>query len=252
MKQCLVIHGSPRNGNTRKVTGMVMAEMMKLGEWEFTEVNVHDLRVPFCVGCYNCFSRGEEYCPHREQVQMIESLITSSDAVILSAPIYILQINGETKNLLDRFAYRFHRPKFFDKKALVITTTAGAGAKKGARFLRETLYQMGFNYAYLLPITCFDLVLKPNAKQEKLIKMTATKFHQDLHSAKLHRPGWFHVIYHTAFRAGANAGKKEDSADYRYWRDNGLLEKKHPTSLGAVKGLAAGMLFALMRQVIPS
>lgn len=194
----------------------------------------------------------QELCPHREIVHKLEDLMRSSDALILAAPIYILQINGETKNLLDHFAYRFHRPLFFDKKALVITTTLAAAASKGTRFLRETLYQMGYNHAYCLPVQCFDLTLKPGTKLKTRIRNTARKFHRDVHSGILHAPSWYHVLYHTIFRASAYVGAKDDTADYRYWRDAGLLHKVHPNPIGMIKGLASRALFSLMKRVMQS
>ncbi|WP_347707330.1 NAD(P)H-dependent oxidoreductase [Clostridium sporogenes] len=47
-----------------------------------------------------------------------------ADALIVTSPVYSLQITGLLKNSIDHMAYNFHRPRFFTKKALVITTTA--------------------------------------------------------------------------------------------------------------------------------
>lgn len=169
MKKCLVLHGSPRKGNTYKVTMLVVDEMSKQGNWSFEHVYLHEKKLPFCVGCFNCILRAEKLCPHYSIVNSIAEQMRESDAVIVSAPIYILQVNAEVKNLFDHFAYVFHRPRYFGKQALVITTTAAAAAKKGTRFLKETLYQMGFNHAYELPVTCWDAEFKPTEKDRKKI-----------------------------------------------------------------------------------
>ncbi|WP_409069976.1 hypothetical protein ACFLKB_12625 [Clostridium sp. FAM 1755] len=48
-----------------------------------------------------------------------------------------MQITGLLKNSIDHMSYNFHRPRFFTKKALVITTTAGAGHKDVANNIKR-------------------------------------------------------------------------------------------------------------------
>jgi len=182
MKKCLVLHGSPRKGNTYKATQMVMAELARRPGWEFEEIHIRDLRLPFCRGCFSCILRDEELCPHHAVMGSLVEKMMQADALIVGAPIYILQINAETKNLFEHLAYAFHRPRFFGKQAFVITTTAAAAAKKGTCFLKETLYQIGYNHAYELPIACWDAEYKPKDKDRKSIAKLASRFAADVES----------------------------------------------------------------------
>jgi hypothetical protein len=124
----------------------------------------------------------------------------------------------------------FHRPRFFGKQALVITTTAAAAAAKGTKFLKETLYQMGYNHAYELPIACWDAEYNPKAKDIKKIRALAQRFGRDIRGGKLYKPSWYHIIYHTAFRAAANAGSKDRTADHLYWKEQGSWTRYIPTN----------------------
>ena len=56
------------------------------------------------------------------------------------------------KNFIDHTSYFYQRPYFFDKTALVVVTTAGAGLKKVTNYLSETLRNYGFNKTYKIDL----------------------------------------------------------------------------------------------------
>lgn len=250
MKKCLVLHGSPRRGNTYKATMQAVERLAKRG-WEFEQIHIRDLKLPPCIGCFNCILRDEALCPHREIMGKIIDLMHQCDALIVGAPIYIMHVNAETKNLFDHLAYVFHRPRFFGKQAMVITTTAAAAAKRGTKFLKETLYQLGYNHAYELPIACWDAELKLTDKLKARIARISDRFAHDVESGRQYKPSWFHMTYHTAFRAAALAGTRERSTDHLYWKEQGLLDRVYPLPTGLVKGLAGRTLFGIMKAAMP-
>ena len=252
MIKCVVIHGSARKANTYKATRQLMESMSRLGEFEFDEIFLHDLKLPFCRGCFNCIEKDEDKCADQATISMIETKILSAEALILTSPIYILQINAETKNLLDHFAYRFHRPRFFQHKAMVLTTTAGAGAKIGTRFMKNTLLFLGFNRVHCLPITCNSDVLPDTEKLKAKINKAAMGFYEDLRSGKPKSPSLYQIAIYNAFRANAEMGRKNESCDYRYWEQTGMLRQTHFHPLGAVKRRLSNLMFWLLRKIIPA
>ena len=76
--------------------------------------------------------------------------------MIITSPVYSLQISGQLKNFIDHMSYNFHRPKYFNKKALIITTTGGVRAKEIANYIKEVLTFWGINTTYKLPIVYRD------------------------------------------------------------------------------------------------
>ncbi len=64
MKKCLVLHGSPRRGNTYKATMLVVDELAKQPDWDFEHIRIKDLNLPFCLGCFTCILNDENKCPH--------------------------------------------------------------------------------------------------------------------------------------------------------------------------------------------
>ncbi|MDD4309950.1 MAG: NAD(P)H-dependent oxidoreductase [Candidatus Cloacimonetes bacterium] len=252
MKNCIVIHGSARRGNTYKATQMVMDSLKRLGGVEFEEIFLHDLKLPFCRGCFNCLETGEKYCADSAVIADLEARILSADALILTAPIYILQINAETKNLLDHFGYRFHRPLFFTKKALVITTTAGAGAKSGTKFMKQTLLCLGFNHVHSLPITCNSDVLPNTTKMKTQINRVSKDFFEDLASGKIHAPTLYQTAIYNAFRVNAENGRKLETCDYKYWRQNDMLNSVYKYKVGMVSKILGSLIYRILKKVIPS
>lgn len=251
MIKCVVIHGSARRGNTYKATQMVMENLNRWGNVEFDEIFLHDLKLAFCRGCFNCLETGEKYCADRAIIAVVEARILSADALILAAPIYILQINAETKNLLDHFAYRFHRPVFFAKKALVITTTAGAGALSGTKFMKQTLLYLGFNRVHSLPITCKSDVLPDTVKVKEQINRASRDFFSDLTSAKIHPPTLFQTAIYNVFRVNAQNGRKTESCDYRYWKENAMLDTVYKHKVGLVNELLGSLMYRILKKVVP-
>ena len=60
--KCLIIHTSYRQGNTYKVSSLIKSQMQTNGPIEFEELFLSQLDLPFCLGCNNCFLKGENTC----------------------------------------------------------------------------------------------------------------------------------------------------------------------------------------------
>ena len=218
--RCVVIHGSPRRGNTWRVLNIAKEEMNKKGEIEFVDIELRKEEIPYCKGCFLCIYKGEDKCPHNEKIKAIAKEIENSDAVIITSPVYSMQISGLLKNYIDHMSYNFHRPKFFKKKALVITTTAGAGHIASAKYVRDVLYYWGFNFVEILPIAYKGMEL--SNKNIEIIKNKSVKFSEDLISRTIHNPHVKSIFMYNLWRKSGEAPFKEGDADYRYWKNSGL------------------------------
>jgi multimeric flavodoxin WrbA len=99
--------------------GPVEFEYLWLSEWNL---------VPF-RRCFTCFVKGEAHCPIKDKAPEIEQKMLASDGVIFATPVYGMNVSGLFKTFVDRLAYIFHCPRFFDQKALLLTTTGALGIK---------------------------------------------------------------------------------------------------------------------------
>ena len=134
----LIIHGSPRRGNTWKILNKVKEKINEEIDADYEIIELSKMKIPMCTGCFNCILKSEEKCPHYESIKYINDKITWCDAMIITSPVYSLQISGQLKNFIDHMSYNFHRPKYFNKKALIITTTGGVRAKEIANYIVDT------------------------------------------------------------------------------------------------------------------
>ena len=262
----VVIHGSPRKGNTYEATQKVMAKMGTQGIVEFKEFFLPQDMPEFCRGCFACFSYSEEKCPHARYVQPIAKAMDEADGLIFASPVYALQLSGGMKALLDHFAYVYmnHRPRYMRKKALVIATTAGAGINNCLKYLKQNLTMWGVNKVYTLGIQMMSVSwdeMDPakRSKAEERLAQVGDEFYTDLASGHLYKPGFIQVIM---FNAGLALTESyaDGNADKEYWREQGWLTPQsryfvQGASIGLFSGLAGRItrvVFARMMRPKPS
>ena len=121
--------------------------MTQFEQIDFTEFFLPKDMPNFCTGCFNCFLKGEEHCPHYEYTKPIVTAIIEADGIILSSPVYGFNVTGAMKILIDHLCYLWmvHRPNelMFQKIAMIISTTAGAGISNTLKAIKTPLNFMG-------------------------------------------------------------------------------------------------------------
>ncbi len=251
----LAIVGSPKgkNGNGYRAIQNIETEMGKLGSIEFTYLFLNKTDLKPCLGCFACVSRGENLCPLKDDREKIEVLIEAHDGIILSSPGYVQNVSGLMKNFSDRFAYTHHRPKFFDKKVLLVAN-GGAGLDKTLSGL--SLAIGGPKVVGKLAVLAPPWPLKDNAKRknEKNTREASAKFYQSLKSNKLSSPSLNELLMFRFFKATSKECQTWLPADYEYY--SRLEGYYYPTKINPVKrGLApviVRLVTFLMRDMGPN
>ena len=158
-----------------------------------------------------------------------------------------MNVTGLLKNFFDHTAYLYHRPEFFEKKALIVVSTAGAGQKDVAKYIDETLRHWGFNKNYKITYACGG---KDDINREEINKISQ-KFHKDVCSKKLHSPKIMDLIFYNVWRVMALS---EDplEADAEYWESTGLVNHDFApnVNLGILKKSFAKIMFFILKKVI--
>lgn len=218
----LMLHGSPHKGNTWAAMNIVRDEIKKANtEVEFEEVNFTEWKLPYCTGCSLCFRKGESFCPHYSVMKELYLKLQECDGVILGTANYNMAPNALTKNVLDHICYMLHRPRYFDKKALVISTTGGVFAEKTVNYLSGTLMGIGFNRCYQLPINAYSWNnYQPGERDRKKIRKATLAFYRDVASRKLHAPSLGVLIPYNLFRGMSLhyvKGSEFETEDGNFW-----------------------------------
>lgn len=239
----VIINGSPRRKNTWKIISQVKTSL----DGEFEEIHLIEKNIPMCIGCYNCFNDGEGACPHFDKVNPIVEKIRDADGIIIATPVFAMNVSGILKNFIDHTAYFYHRPEFFTKKALVVVSTAGAGQKKVANYIDETLRHWGVNKVYKIAVACGG----KDELETKKIDSVSRKFYDDLKSGKLHSPTFNDLIYFNVWKAMA-LSEVPIPADAEYWRKTGLAENDFApeVKLNFIKKAFSKIMFFIMKRVI--
>lgn len=252
----LIINGGPRLGNTWELTLRVKEQLSLISkEINFTELHLKDLDLPFCLGCSLCFRKGHDYCPHNSIIQKLMDDIQESDGVIFSAPTYNMEMPGLTKNFVDHLCFMLHRPRYFNKKALIISTTGGVGAKNATKSMSGTMMGWGFNSCYQLPVKAISWNNYHLTKKHiRKVNSISRKFYEDINSKKLKAPPYWVLITYNLFRGMSfeyRKGKEYEMRDGDFWEDNCRDSKAyaHNVVLPYRKKLFGNMFYLLAKNI---
>ncbi|WP_407380242.1 flavodoxin family protein [Methanobrevibacter sp.] len=239
----LIINGSPRKKNTWAIVEQVKSNL----EGNFEEIHLSKEDIALCRGCQNCIMNGEKYCPHYNQINDIIEKLRECDGIIITSPVYAMNVTALLKNFIDHTAYLYHRQEFFTKKALVVVSTAGAGHKKVANYLDETLRHWGVNKVYKIAIQCGG---KDSLETSKIDK-TSRKFRKDVESGKMHSPKLGDIIFFDVWKAMAITDDPI-KADKEFWFETGLVNNDFSpdVKLGFFKRIFSRIMFNIMKRVI--
>lgn len=226
----LIICGTAHKGSGYNI-GRMTAEKLAKPE-EIDEVFLPRDFDEFCCGCTNCFTKGEDTCPHYGKLRPITELIDAADVLILTSPVYVYHCTGQMKALLDHYGWRWmaHRPeeKMFRKQAVVVSTAAGAGVKSAMKDMADSCFFWGIPQTYKLgrPVAATDWEsVKPKIKESigKKADSIAKKIlkRQGNVPVPLKTKAFFKIMS-LMQRNGWN------KADMDYWKAKGWTESKRP------------------------
>ena len=240
---------------TRKATYQAVQEFEKdlkqYGEIDFEYVFLSDYHLEFCRGCKLCFDKGEEYCPLKDDRDVLLKKMEHSDGIIFATPNYAFQLSARMKNFFDRTAFIDHRPRFFGKTCTAIVTQ---GIGRGGDILKYLSFT-GENLGFHVSKGCCINTLEPmtELQQKKLIQKVekaSARFYKEL-LRPTPPPSFFRLMMFRMTRLLIKfAGEKY--RDYHYYKEKGWFEADYyyPTSLGLPKKLAGYLFDFIGRQMV--
>lgn len=252
----LVINACPHKGNTWTLTKFVQEELLKLDSTvEFDEIHLDKISIPFCCGCSLCFRKGHEFCPHNQYIQPIMDKILQCDSFIISASCYQGAVPSICKNLTDHLAFLIHRPRYFYKKALAISTTGGVSAGSVTKSIANTLAGWGVNRCYQLPIIALSWNdYQPTEKHLKLLSKIAKEFYKDVKSNKMYAPHIGPLIPFNLYRAMCHdytSDKEYPSRDGVFWMEYQGMTYAKGIPMPIHKRVFANLVYLIGKKLSP-
>ena len=130
----VMLNGQNHKGSSYHIGRQIIDKTS--GEKEITEFFFPKDLNHFCLGCYKCIE-DDTACPYYSEKKLILEAINDADLLVITTPTYCMHVSAPLKSFIDMtFDYwMVHRPKkcMFRKRAVVISTSAGAGTKSAIK-----------------------------------------------------------------------------------------------------------------------
>ena len=249
----IAIMGSPKGkGAGYKVVRQVEDKMKALGDVEFEYLFLRDANLQPCKGCFTCIAKGEDKCPLKDDRAAIEQKMLEADGVILSSPVYVLNVSWLMKNFIDRFAYTNHRPRFHRQKVLTVANTGGIGLKETLSALKYALG--GSRVVYELGVGTPPWPQTENAVvgKEKAIATAAEKLYKACLDRSLPSPKLYDYMGFLIQKRIGIGCKEYLPADHAFYdnREYYYAAKINPVKALAAKALVRSLMY-MMRDMGP-
>jgi len=245
MKRVTAFVGSARQKSTYNAVRQFLDHLQSLGSVECEIVALSDHRLGTCRGCKVCFEKGEEFCPLKDDRDVLIEKIMASDGVVFASPNYSFQVSALMKIFLDRLGFVFHRPRFFGKTFTSIVAQGFYGGHKIVRYLDFVGNGLAFNTVKGSCVTALEpMTEKEKQKIDRVLARQSRRFHERLLKPAYPVPTLFKLWIFRMARRSIGLELNDNDRDYRYYKDKGWFESDYyyPTRLGALKKVA-GSLF---------
>ena len=231
-----VINGNMRHGSTWNCVHKIIGELQKLDRTDVTEFFLPKDLPHFCNGCFSCIYHGESTCPHHTFIEPIVDALSRSDLIILASPVYGFDVSGQMKALIDHLCYMWisHRPepKMFDKVALAVTTSAGAGLGHTVKTMKNSLIFWGSKkvYSFKFPVSAMkwnDVSDKKKAKIDQEARKLVVQISKSVKQIQRSPNPLFRSVF---FKMMSGMQKKNDwnKTDRDHWEKLGWLAGSKP------------------------
>jgi multimeric flavodoxin WrbA len=227
-------------------------------EIEIKHIFLFQEHLELCRGCGTCVVFGEERCPIKDGILEIHAMMHDADAVIITTPVYALQVSALVKNFLERSAYIMHRPYYFGKWFMSISTQAFSGDKDVAKYLANVMQFFGFNIIPGLRLTASpgDKTTKHISAFKKKINIAVNQFQAIGEKNRFPVPSLKELMMFRFRRSGITSKSYMDSfpRDVEYFLENDWLRTVYyyDVHLNPLKKITGRFFDALGRKMMKS
>lgn len=230
MKLLLLNSSARAGGNTARVMDLLEENLRAIADQNgfaltCERVSLARLALKPCIGCRACFDRGEAACPQQDELLALYERMRAADGYVIASPVYVEDVNGILKTMIDRMAFLCHRPALYGKRALLFTTSGIGSSRHAMTTMTKAFGTWGIKTVATMQLSLGALSSREQVQEryQKRITTAATRFLHDL--ARPFRPSFYSLIAFTVQQALWKRDRVDHaSVDYRFWQENGWLE----------------------------
>ncbi len=233
MKKVFAFVGSRRgqSSNSKTVLELLIDNISNnINEKVFYDIYYADnIKMLNCLGCCNCFEKGECVLDKKDKFNIIKEKMISSDFIIFVSPVYAHNVNGDMKVFIDRISSWFHLFRLAGKKSAVISVSSTNGNDFVNSYLKKILELAGTEVVSTVSVTIDGPCM---LEDEEFLKESLPFIGKKIANA----------IIDTSFQTSREQEKfflsmremyksiKEEyrnkSYEYKYWNTTGMLESE--------------------------
>ena len=237
--------GSARKKHCWKAAEKFLQNLKALGNVEYEIISLSDFNLQICRGCKLCMEKGEQYCPLKDDRDVLIDKMRESDGVVFAVPNYTFQVSGLMKVFLDRLAFICHRPEFFGKTYTGIVSQGIWGGKKIAAYLDFVGSPQGFNVVKSSCIVTLEpMTEKDQNRIDRMIGRQSRDFYRQLVKNEYRKSTFFEMLMFRMGRTRIKMMLDESYRDFTYYRDKGWFESEfyYPVKIGFVKKIFGNVI----------
>ena len=243
----LVIISSFRKRNTYHTVQEIEQVHKSVCPCEYEYLFLSKVNLKTCVGCHLCLTKGEQYCPLKDDRDDIIAKIESSDAVILASPNHTKNVNWVMKNFIDRLSYLMHRPRFFSQRFMILITSGSYMGVKEAINALSPAASGGKVISRLGVMNSPGMNESKKQREEKKVRAEAKKFAVAMQRNHEFSASFVNMLWFAAFKATTSTNPDDFPADFEYYQDKQFfvetpLNTYQKTSIGLFTNLFTFML----------
>jgi multimeric flavodoxin WrbA len=254
-KAVLILEASPRKGFSAKTAEKIAESLSDIADTEI--LALRDLNIKPCTGCCLCLSKGSAFCPHHaDDVRLVLEKMRNASGVVYVVPNYSLQVSATMKQLLDRLAYVFHRPRLFGITFMPVVVQGVYGGGKIAKYLNDAMEFWGMKpiKGAVVAGGIFTKNPQPDAaiqKNEKALKKSIDLFKQDLLRNQLRNPSFFRLMIFRSTRSSMKYFTEALEPDKQYFKQNGWFTSDYyyQTKLNPIKRFVGGFVDIMIKRM---
>ncbi len=113
---------------TKKISDILAEKMIRKASEEGEKISYEcitgdQIRIEFCRSCGGCFKHG--VCPldQKDDMAMLKSKFLEADIIFFCTPVYMWEMSGLCKTVIDRISYWSHRFELAGKAGIVLAST---------------------------------------------------------------------------------------------------------------------------------
>lgn len=234
----IAINGSRRKKNTYYILKQIEKTLTAINCNITVEyINLYDYDISYCNGCEICITK--DICHINDDMEILMNKLNYCDGIIISSPVYMMQLSGKLKTFIDRTCKWFHRPELVGKPILCVCTTQGSGLKDTLKYLNTVAIEWGAAPCGTIGKNHFTISKPLTNKDIKIIKNFASfKKHQ-------YSPTYFQLIIFQVQKVLALYLLENDK---EYWHKKGYDKSNYffKAKISKSKILVSNMFYKLL------